>query len=392
MIRLVASSLLLLAAFGSRPGQAAQEPPVIPSDFSIAPQPSAAPASTPAVPADPEEAAAFRMVKAAQAAGFRGTVLYGNANDSFTIVVGAPAGAPPPDKGQGLWRWASVTKQVVAVLALMEAEGGRLDLDAPIAGRTGDVTVPNADRITPRMLLQHTSGLGSDEDGPKDMRGRLRRYLAAEPAGPAVPAECLIAAAEPGARFRYNNCDTLVAAAVVAHAAGKPIATLFAERLAAPLKLTRTRFAVPGERLTEAQGPDATAPDDGHDEGRFGAAGGLVGPVQELYAFDAALMAGRLLNPASMAALWNGDPKIGFAALGAWVYDAPLTGCSAPVRLVERRGEIGQTQIRNIIAPQLRRIAIAVTNHEADFGEPWQSKGLTHALASAAFCPESRTP
>lgn len=384
MIRLAAPALLLLLL------SAAQEPPVIRPGFSVAPGASSATPAAPAVPADPEEAAAFRMVKAAQADGFRGTVLYGNADDSFTVVVGAAAGAPPPDKGQGVWRWASVTKQVVAVLALMEAQAGRLDLDAPIAGRTGDLTVANADRITLRMLLQHSSGLGSDEDGPSDPAGRLRRYLAAEPVGPAVPSECLIAAAEPGARFRYNNCDTLVAATVVERAAGKPIATLFAERIAAPLKLTRTRFAVPGERITGPQGPDAVAPDDGYDEGRFGAAGGLVGPVQELYAFDVALMTGKLLNPASMAALWNGDPKLGYAALGAWVYDATLIGCAAPVRLVERRGEIGSTQVRNLIAPQLRRIAIAITNHKADFGEPWQGKGLTHALASAAFCPESR--
>lgn len=369
---------------------AAQEPPaapVIPPDFSIVPKPAApAPAAE-----TPDDAAAIRMLKAAQAAGLKGTVLYGSPEDSFTIVVGVAPGGTPIDKGQGVWRWASVTKQVVAVLALQEVEAGRLQLDEPIAGKVGDVAVPNADKVTLRMLLQHSSGLASDEDGAKDGEGRLKRYLASEPAAVGVPAECLAAPkAEPGAGFRYNNCDYLIAGAMIERSAGKSLAELFVERIAGPLGLKATRFATAGQPLSAAVGPDLVHRDDGFDEGRFGAAAGIVGPIEDLYAFDVGLMGGRLLGPASMAALWNGDPKLGYAALGAWVFEAKLEACAAPVRLVERRGEIGGVQVRNFIAPQLKRIVIAFSNHPIEYGEVWQRKGVSYDLLSAALCPEIR--
>ena len=68
------------------------------------------------------------------------------------------------------------------------------------------------------------------------------------------------------------------------------------------------------------------------------------------------------------------------------MYDVPLQGCAAPVKLVERRGSIGGVEIRNVIAPDLGLIVIAFADRPVEFGEPWQGKGLTHDLLSAAFC------
>ena len=78
-------------------------------------------------------------------------------------------------------------------------------------------------------------------------------------------------------------------------------------------------------------------------------------------------------------------------ALGVWSYPAPLKGCEGAVRLVERRGEIGGTQVRNLIAPD-KKLALIVFADQAglDFGEIWQGKGLTYDLASAAFCGDAK--
>src|SRR3712207_9358011 len=56
------------------------------------------------------------------------------------------------------WNIGSATKPFVAVVVLQLAEEGALDLDAGIDRFMPDL--PGADRITPRQLLQHTSGLG----------------------------------------------------------------------------------------------------------------------------------------------------------------------------------------------------------------------------------------
>ena len=62
-------------------------------------------------------------------------------------------------------------------------------------------------------------------------------------------------------------------------------------------------------------------------------------------------------------------------------------GCAGSVNLVERRGEIGGVEVRNLIAPD-KKLALIVFADRAglDFGEIWQGKGLTYDLASAAFC------
>jgi hypothetical protein len=67
-------------------------------------------------------------------------------------------------------------------------------------------------------------------------------------------------------------------------------------------------------------------------------------------------------------------------------------GCSAPISLVERRGDFGGTQVRNVIAPSLGRAVILFTNDaSAEFGEVWQGNGFTFDLLSAAFCPAQTT-
>jgi len=53
----------------------------------------------------------------------------------------------------------SITKSMTAALVLREAAAGHLDLDAPVPAIPGVEVAEPARSITPRMLLQHTSGL-----------------------------------------------------------------------------------------------------------------------------------------------------------------------------------------------------------------------------------------
>ena len=64
-----------------------------------------------------------------------------------------PAGTAEHQLGK-VWRWASVTKQITATIAMQEAAAGRLDLDAPIITYLPDSKAPNAASITSRMLMQ----------------------------------------------------------------------------------------------------------------------------------------------------------------------------------------------------------------------------------------------
>ncbi len=291
------------------------------------------------------------------------------------------------------WRWASVTKQVVAVAVMQQVEAGKLGLDTPIAAYVPKLKVANADKVTLRMLLQHTSGLPNVEDGPVDARKEMlvqyRRDAPAPP--PGVSPICLgKAKAEPGARFEYNNCDTEIVGAVLEAVTGMPLGELLKTAIFAPAGMTATRLILPGEKPFGRPGYFADGRDDRFiDVGRFGAAAAIGGPPADLARFDRALMTGKLLKPESRAEMERGDPKLGYAALSVWSYAVPLKGCAGPQKLVERRGEVGGVEVRNIIAPDKGLALIVFTDRPFDFGEPWQGKGGTYDLLSAALCSVS---
>ena len=137
-----------------------------------------------------------------------------------------------------VWRWASITKQLTAVLVLQEVERGHLDLDATLAQVLPAFTGPTRARVTVRMLLQHTSGLPNPDDSPPSRDGGLPGFYERPVANPAL-GFCAgpVKAVEPGASFSYDNCDFVVLGAVLERVTGKPWDALVQERIAGPLRL-----------------------------------------------------------------------------------------------------------------------------------------------------------
>ena len=118
--------------------------------------------------------------------GFIGEVLVA---DRDSVRVTTVAGKTQPGMR---WRWASVSKQVAAALAMRQVQAGRLGLDDPVARHLpAAVAHPT---VTVRQLLMHTSGLPNP-----DVHSLSDAPLAA----------CLANAPKPpDKRFEYRNCDT----------------------------------------------------------------------------------------------------------------------------------------------------------------------------------------
>jgi CubicO group peptidase (beta-lactamase class C family) len=138
------------------------------------------------------------------------------------------------------FRWASVTKLVIAYLVLIDAEAGLVALDEP-AGPPG---------ATVRHLLAHASGLPFEGDVPISRPARTRIY------------------SNPG----FDALGALVAARV-----DRPFAEHLAARLLVPLGMTSSALA--------------GRPSDG-----------LVGPLWDLAAFAAELLRPTLVGPSALAA------------------------------------------------------------------------------------------
>lgn len=329
--------------------------------------------------------------------GFTGEYLLSRGGDSWNVDTLARDGSVRAGHAQAdaralaaprLWRWASVTKQVIATLVMQEVAAGRIDLDKPIATYLPRFASPNAGLATVRQLLRHQSGLPNPDDTAtspdavpaydapryRGSRDALTGYCA----GPVKSA--------PGGNWSYNNCDYVVAGALLEAVTGKSWQALVRERIARPLGLTSVG-AFPTRQATTGGLIDGK-PESGYDLGAFGAAAGLYGTARDLWRFDRALMTGKLLPEAQRAAMWDGQTQLGFIALGQWVFTVPIKGCAAPVRIVERRGLIGGVEIRNFILPEKDVVAIVFVNRAGfDFGEVWQGKGFSYDLLASVACP-----
>lgn len=307
---------------------------------------------------------------------------------SPVAIVAAQDSAGKTRTANLTWRWASVTKQVVAVLVMQEVAVGRIDLDQPVAQYLPKFGSANAGAITVRQLLRHQSGLPNPDDSPAGPDGVPDFYRPSSSSAAVPLAYCAgPVKSEPGGDWSYNNCDYIVAAALLEAVTNTSWADLVKDRIAGKLNLA-TIGAFPTATPT-VPGFVAGKPEPAYALDRFGGAGALYGSMADLLKFDLALEQGRLLPAPELAQMWDGQPQLGSIALGQWSFSAPLKGCAAPVRIIERRGAIGGVQVRNFILPELGiSAALFADQAEFDFGEVWQSKGFSFDMLSLAACPQ----
>ena len=259
--------------------------------------------------------------------------------------------------------FASVTKQVAAVLAHLLEMDGRLDLDASVS-RYVPGLVPS-DAVLVRHLLDHTSGLPDinerqDEawacgllnveddslSGPADL---VRRFAG----GPLRTT--------PGETVAYSNTDTLVLQAVMEAVTGQSFEALVRSRVLDPLGMEtagvfRQGAVVP--RLAESYEGDRPA--GCFARWRLGAAAAMYGTAADLARFDLALMAGDLLPPERLETLWASTAERGWVAQGAWAYPKAVGGGS--VFVVERQGRFDPQWALNVLLPESGRAVVILKN------------------------------
>lgn len=311
--------------------------------------------------------------------GLSGTVLIADADKiTFSASYGlADHSDGRPITDGDIWRWASVTKQIVGVLVMQEVERGAFKLDDTVATLVPDFDTEFASGITVKALLQHTSGLPNpDRLGP----------LIAEIFEP--EAFCSGAAeAKPGTSFSYNNCDYYVLERILEKSSGKSWNTLLSERILQRLNMQETA-ALDSDLAQTVTGYDTVGVlSQPVDITLFGAAGAIYGNPRDLVKFNHGLMSGLLLSEDALAELWDGDPSLGFVALGAWSFEAPLEGCLDTLKIIERRGYIAGVQARNFMFPETgESIVMFINRGDFDFGEVWMGQGFSYDVSSQAIC------
>jgi CubicO group peptidase (beta-lactamase class C family) len=333
----------------------------------------------------------------------------GRGNQLDVVVLGDAAVGGPPMTPDALFRIASITKPMVAAVALTLVADGTLELDQPIGellaelaapvvvrSMTGPVddTVPASRPITLRHLLTSTNGHGfpSDFSAPvvQLLVERLLQGPPDEPQRVPPPEEWMAILGgipllhQPGEGFTYNAAFDILGV-LVARAGGAELPELMAARLFAPLGMTDTGFAFPAgtdARRTShyRRGEHGLVEQDGPD-GQWASvpvfpsgAGGLVSTAADVVAFQRMLLAGGGdVLPADLVAAMMSDqltPAIRSTdtvflngqswGLGGSVDIAPLHPWNVPGRY----GWVGGTGTSAYVLPADGSIAVLLTQVE----------------------------
>lgn len=333
---------------------------------------------------------AGQIATAHQAGEFDGVVVLSqNGKVVSTSALGfSDRYSQTPLHPETIFRLASLTKQVTALLVMQEVSAGRLTLDR----KTGEIltSLPNsAARVTVRQLLQHVSGLPNPSDGPEDKIPPF--YTRTQNLDKTSLEFCTgTAKREPGEKFEYNNCDYIILGALLEATARQPFAAILQERVIKPLGLKSWGMfpADPKQapRVAFAYKKDGT-PDDPQNPATYGASGGLYGNALDVANWNDALLTHKLLSPALTEQMFRADPKLYGEALGSWAYDSPCT--TPPVHVIERQGEIGSTRLLSLLLPQRDASVVIIANADGlDFFNTHSKQGLAYKILSAWLAGE----
>jgi CubicO group peptidase (beta-lactamase class C family) len=167
--------------------------------------------------------------------GRRDSLLYARGYGHFTWNPASPV--PSPDST--IWDLASITKIVSTMSAAMKlVDEGKLDLEAPVSKYLPRFTGGLKQRVTVRMLLDHTSGLKSYVPIYQMAHGKSKaiNLLYAQP---------LIHT--PGDTAVYSDLNALLLGLVVEKVAGTSIDHFATREVFTPLGMGQTMFKPPNK-------------------------------------------------------------------------------------------------------------------------------------------------
>jgi len=147
------------------------------------------------------------------------------------------AASAVPSADSTLWDIASLTKVVATTGAIaLLVDRGQLALDAPVARYLPRFTGSGREKVTVRMLLDHTSGLPAGLDPAARPRGRDSVLALVYRTALRRP---------PGTREQYSDINAILLGLIVEVVGGRPLERFTAEELFTPLGMTATRFLPP---------------------------------------------------------------------------------------------------------------------------------------------------
>ncbi|SEC43398.1 D-alanyl-D-alanine carboxypeptidase [Streptomyces melanosporofaciens] len=290
------------------------------------------------------------------------------------------------------FRAGSLTKTVIAAVALRLTAQGRLGLDDPVEEHLPGLVRGHGNdgrNITVRQLLNHTSGLFDYTEDPV-----LARQLSAAADRTRTPASLVRTALThrpyfaPGVKWRYSNTNYVLLGMVVQQVTGRSYADEARREVLGPLRLHGTSF--PGTRTTlpaphgRAYTRDSGARGDGArrdvtdlNPSYAGAAGELVSTLDDLSHLLSGLLRGTVVPRAELRQMRDTSASDGQYGMGLF----PVR-LSCGVTLWGHNGEINGSYALAVATPDGRHTLAYRLNSTAASGLAAET-----SLLEAEFCP-----
>ncbi len=225
--------------------------------------------------------------------------------------------ANAPAKANSVARIASVTKGMVATVAMQEVERSTLSLDSTLGEVLPGLWPEHEDKVTLSMLLNHTSGV-PDAIGVI-MRGQSLFDLDLDELAEVVSRHYgqreLVELAEqagwwfePGTDYRYSNTGYVVVEMMVEAVTGRHMPELIRDRVFRPAGMHRTRLEdgsiVRGAEMQDAAvRPIEAKALETIDQSIFASAAAVNTTAADVTRFYQALMRGQLVSHESVDAM-----------------------------------------------------------------------------------------
>ena len=146
-------------------------------------------------------------------------------------------------RGRQLFLVASITKSIVATMALKFAAEGRFALGEPVMDRISELPANPFRKITLRHLLTHTCGLPDQLPCNEELR-----------VAHADLTQFLVGVAEhgtdfnPGSDCRYSSMGFLLLGEIISRVVGQPLPVVLQSRIFSPCEMNNSWLGVPGDR------------------------------------------------------------------------------------------------------------------------------------------------
>ena len=270
-----------------------------------------------------------------------------------------------PSTSSTLYRLGSVSKPITAVAILQLYERGKLDLDAPVQKYCP--AFPQKDSpITARQLLAHLSGIRHyNQDGKGDVpEDSARHFASMEESLQLFASDPLLS--KPGTQFHYSTYGYTLLGCVLEGAASQKYVDFVRENVFRPAAMDHTQaddfFAIVPHRTRWYHRDKSGAV---HNAGVLDSSykipgGGLISSADDMANFEAAILAGKLLKPATQEMMWTGQHTTGKTptnyALGWGVGD------HFGVHIVRHDGGQQGTSTAILLVPQKSAAVVVLTN------------------------------